>query len=348
MAKLDKKISEPSILVKPISRFGGLDNIHIALIALVVILILLVVAVSHNTTITVVNATNGTKANVTNSTPGMPIHTAAQAKMQAERILASYADLNNSLALLPYLSDVNGANVSYIQGSKQWYVSIPYVGPANGKTYLFAILMSDANLSKFSTFAQDINPNAVSQNYVVSQGVVKLYGRTSCTSTNNSVPVYLFMDPYAPGSIQSLHNVTGLEQKFGNKVNVSIKILSTQYSLAIADSYGGLNNSLQLGKYLLCASTQRNFTGFVNAVNSTYQGKYVPAYLLEELAGQAGLNTTSLSSCVASSQGIINAQFTEAQYYNITSSPAVLTSCEYLSIPQTAQNAVCYSNPSIC
>ncbi len=348
MAKLNNKINEPSILVKPVSRFGGLDNIHIALMALVVILILLVVAVSHNTTITIVNATNVTKTNVTNSTPGTPIHTATQAKLQAERILASYLNENNSLSLLPYLSDVNDANVSYIQSSRQWYISIPYVGPANGKTYLFGILMSDANLSKFSTFAQDINPSAVSQNYVVSQGVIKLYGRTSCTAPNNSVPVYLFMDPYAPGSIQSLHNITELEQRFGDKVNVSIKILNTQYSVAIADAYGGLNNSLQLGKYLLCASTQRNFTAFVNAVNSTYQGKYVPAYLLQELAGQSGLNTTSLSSCVASSQAAINAQFTEAQYYNVTSSPAVLTSCEYLSIPQTVQNAVCYSDPSIC
>ena len=345
MAKLNKKIDEPSILVKPVSKFGGLDNIHIALISLVIILVLLAVVMSYNTKITIVNATcqNCTKTNLTNST----IHTPAQVKTQAERILASYADVNNSLSLLSYLSNVNDANVSYLQNTKQWYVSIPYSDPANGKTYLFAIMLSDANLSRFSTLIQDSNPTVVSQNYVVSDGVVKLYGRTSCAPSNDSVPIYWFMDPYAPGAVQSLHNATALEQKFGNKVNVSIKILATQYSVAIANTYG-LNNTLNLGKYLLCASAQKNFTAFVNAVNATYQDSYMPAYVLQGLAAQSGLNSTSLNSCLASSSSVLSAQFIQARYYNITSSSAVLTSCQYLSIPQTAQNAVCYSNPSIC
>lgn len=346
MVKLNKKIDEPSILVKPVSKFGGLDNIHMALIALVVILILLIVALSHNATITVVNSTCQ-NCTATNSTLGMPIHTQAQVSMQAQRILASYASLNNSLALLPYFSNVNGANISYIKSTKQWYVTVPYQGPTNGKTYLFGIMINDSNLSKFNTFVQDINPTSVSQNYVVSQGVVKLHGQTGCTSADGAVPVYWFMDPYAPGAIRSLHNATMLEQKFGNKVNVSIKILTTQYSVAIAQGYG-LNNTLELGKYLLCASTQDNFTGFVNAVNATYQNTYVPAYILDELAGQSGMNTTALSSCVDNSQAAINSQFTQAHYYNITSSSAVLTSCQYLSIPQTAQSAVCYSDPSMC
>ena len=275
------------------------------------------------------------------------MHTAAQAKLQAEKILASYANLNSSLSLLPYLSDVNEANASYLQSSKQWYVSIPYVGPLNGKTYLFGVILDDANLSDYSTLAQATNPPSISQNYVISQGVIRLYSPTSCTAANNSVPVYWFLDPYAPGAIQYLHNATGLEQRFGNKVNLSIKVLTTQYTVAIANNYG-LNNTLQLGKYLLCASTQRNFTEFVNAINATYQDNYMPAYLIQQLAGQSGLNLTSLNACVASSQSLINAQFTLAQHYNITSSSAVLTSCQYLSIPQTAQDAVCYSDPSIC
>jgi hypothetical protein len=345
MPKLSKKISEPSILVKPVSKLGGLDNIHLALMALVIILILLVAVISYNTKITIVNYTNQTTS--INATTFKAIHTPSQALSQAERILASYSNINSSISLLPYLANVNAANVFYLQNVRQWYVSIPYTGPQNGKTYLFSIIMNDSNLSRFSTFVQDVNPLAVTNNQVISRGVVKLYGQTSCTAPGGAVPVYWFLDPYAPGALQSLKNATALEQRFGSNVNVSIKILSTQYSVGIANTYG-LNNTLQLGKYLYCASTQRNFTKFVTAVNTTYQDTYIPAYLLQELAGQSGLNTTVLNACVASAQGSINAQFEQARHYNITSSSSVLTSCEYISIPQTVQDAVCYSDPSIC
>lgn len=346
MARLNKKIEEPSILVKPVSRFGGLDNIHVALIVLVAILVLLVVAMSFNTKITVINETCQNCTSNASSSVGAS-HTPSEALLQAEKVLASYANSNSSLSLLPYLSNVNAANVSYLKGPRQWYVSIPYTGPINGKSYLFGIMMSDSNLSKFSTFVQDINPSAISQNYVASYGVVKLHGETSCTAQNNSVPVYWFIDPYAPGTVAGLRNVSALKQRFGSRVNVSVKLLTSQYSLAVANTYG-LNNTLMLGKYLICASTQSNFTGFVNAVSSTYQDSYMPSYLLRELAAQSGINTTSFNSCLASSQSIINGQYVQAKYYNITSSSAVLTSCQYLSIPQTAQDAVCYSDPSLC
>ncbi len=345
MPKLSKKINEPSILVRPVSRLGGLDNIHLALMVLVVILVLLLIEMSFSTKITVVNSTCQNCS--TGTAQHSASHTSAQALLQAEHILASYSNYNNSLSLLPYISNVSGAKVSYLQDSGEWYVSIPYTGPINGKSYTFGVLISDSNFSKFSPLAQTISPASISQNYVVSQGVVKLHGETTCTAQNGAVPVYWFIDPYAPGAVSSLLNATRLQSTFGANVNLSVKLLTSQYSLQVADTYG-LNNTLLLGKYLICGSTQSNFTAFVNAVNATYQDRYMPAYLLRELAAQSGINSTSFNSCLASSQGIINGQYVQAKYYNITSSSAVLTSCQYLSVPQTAKNAVCYSNPSLC
>ena len=298
---------------------------------------------SFNTKITVLNSTCQNCSSVQYSAA----HTPQQALLQAEHILASYSNYNNSLALLPYISNVSKAKVSYLQNSGEWYVSIPYTGPINGKSYVFGLLINDSNFSKFSPMTQTISPVSVSQNYVVSQGVVKLHGETMCTAQNSSIPVYWFIDPYAPGAVSSLLNATKLENRFGGNVNLSVKLLTSQYSLQVASTYG-LNNTLLLGKYLICASSQRNFTAFVNAVNATYQDRYMPAYLLQELAAQSGINSTSFNSCLSSSQGIINGQYVQAKYYNITSSSVVLTSCQYLSVPQTAENAVCYSDPSLC
>lgn len=348
MPKLSRKITEPSILVRPVSRFGGLDNIHIALIALVIILILLLLEVSYTTKISVnVTCQNCTAAaNATNYTAGAQ-HTPAQVKLQAEKILAGYTALNSSLSLLPYIADVNEASVSYLKNYGEWYVSIPYTGPLTGNTYLFSLEINDSNMTKFSALAQVTAQPKISKNYVVSPGVIKLYGQTACTPAGSPLLVYWFMDPYAPGAVQSLVNETGLQKKFGGNVNVSIKILTTQYSDSVAKVYG-MNNTLQLGKYLLCASGKPGFGNFVKELNATYQGNYVPPYVLQELAGQAGLNVSSVESCVSSSQGAINGQFVEAEHYNITSSSSVLTNCEFLSIPETAYNAICYSDSSIC
>lgn len=348
MAKLDKTLSEPSILVKPVSRFGGLDNIHIALIVLAVILVLLIIIMSYTTKISIVNVTQGQNCTYgsVNGTCIHPVHTAAQAKMAAEQILAGYSTSNSAISLLPYLANVNKANVSYLSNTKQWYVSIPYTSPINGKSYLFGMLMSDANTSIYSTFVQETANSSSTDNYVVAPGVIKIAGETSC-SAGGPLQVYWFIDPYAPGSIPSLINATRLQNMAGAKANVTMKILFTQYSQQVANTYG-LNSTLNLGRYILCGSVQKNFTGFVKALNASYTGTYMPAYILQGIASASGFNTTSLNSCLSSSQNIMNVQAIQAKRFNITSSSAVVTDCQYISIPQTAAAAACYANSALC
>ncbi|MCL4365337.1 MAG: hypothetical protein M1569_03465 [Candidatus Marsarchaeota archaeon] len=346
MTRLSKNISEPSILVKPVSRFGGLDNIHIALMILVVILILLLVVMSYNTKITVINATtNGTAA----MTPAITntIHNASQVRLYAERVLAGFSDLNSSISLLPFISNVSDMNISYVPSLKEWYVTFPYALPANkSKSYLYSFMVRDSNLSLAGVFSQGITPPSVGQDYVISPGVIKIAHQTSC-SFGKPLQVYWFVDPYAPGGIPSLVTAENLQNRFGGRINITIKPLFTQYSSAVANTYG-LNNTLALEKYLLCGENQKNFSGFIHSVNASYSGTYMPAYIIKGIAEQSGFNMPSLASCISSSQEVINNQVVVAKYYNITSSSSVVTDCQYLSIPETAQQAICYANSTLC
>ena len=347
MAKTSSNIREPSILVKPISKFGGLDNIHIALIVLVVILILLVVAISFNTKITFVNQTSG--ANCTSGSSNSTCataHTSAQVKLFAEKVLAGYANYNSSLSLLPYISNISAMTEYYIPSSGYWYVSVPYNPPNQNKTYPISMLISDKNLTLLNTFFQGVPKPLSSSNYVPTKGVVKLAQQTSC-SYGKPLQIYWFIDPYAPGAIQGLTYAARLENKLGARVNITPKILFTQYSQSIANTYG-VNNTLTLGKYIFCGSMQKNFTGFINALNASYPNTYMQGYIIQGIAAASKFNIISLNACIASSQSAIAAQTVLARYYNVTSSSTVLTDCQYLSLPSTTRQAACYANSTLC
>ncbi|MDE1834247.1 MAG: hypothetical protein KGH64_02830, partial [Candidatus Micrarchaeota archaeon] len=300
--------------------------------------------------ISVVNVSQGQNCTYgsVNGTCITPKLTIPQAKTAAERILAAYGTLNSTLSLLPYFSKVNNINASYLPVTKQWYVSIPYKTPYTSNTYLFGVLISDANPSSFATFVQELPPGNLTNNYVVAPGVIKLYSQTQC-STTSPLQVYWFIDPYAPGSIPSLVNESNLQSSLGSKANFSVKILYTSYSQKITNTYG-LNNTVALGDYIECGSLQRNFTGFVKALNASYSGTYMPSYILSGIAGNSGFNMSSLNSCIsaASSPVVRLAQHDQAQRFNVTSPSAVVTDCQYLSIPQTAHQAICYSNSTLC
>jgi hypothetical protein len=348
MPKLSKRIKEPSILVKPVSQFGGLDNIHVALLVLVVILILTIVAISSHTHITLVNVTQGQNCSYgsINGTCATAVHNETQIKSYVERILASYANINGSLSILPFISNVSQINASFIPSLRQWYVSVPYTVPTTSNTYILSYMINDRNLNLSGSFVQNPPPPQISNNHVVTTGVIQLSQKTSC-SINGIIPVYWFTDPYAPGALSSLVNETNLQKSFGSKVNITLKVLFTQYSAAMASKYG-INNTLNMQKYLLCGSLQKNFSKFVSALNSTNNGLYLPTAVLRDIALQSGLNMSSLDSCISNSQQAIDAQAVLAKYYNITSSSSVITDCQYLSVPQTARNAICYANKTLC
>jgi hypothetical protein len=297
--------------------------------------------------------------NVTNSTAGLnctyayagacvyPSHNSSQAREQVGRILASYINMNNSLSLeLPFYADIRNASVSFIPSSREWYVVVPMVNPVGGIPYKTSFLLYDSNLSMVAPFIQTVAPSKVLSNEVVAQGVVKDSRAVACT-TQSPTQLFWFIDPYAPGSIQSLSTLVSLENTYGSGINASVKIVYGSYSQLVGSAHG-YNNTVALGKYILCASEQSSFSKFVPNLESAYSNAYMPPSELNTIANYSGLDIPTLNACIAGSTSILGAQGYLASYYNITSTPMVVAGCQYLAIPQTAGSAICYANASVC
>jgi hypothetical protein len=360
-AKKENLIKTPSVIVKPLGRTGGLDSIHLALVSLVVILIAILLVISFYKqsppTILPSNVSTNTTSilsceyGAANGRCILPLHNESQIKSYAEEFLAGYDTINTSLSLIPYLSEVNLMNLSYNPSNHYWYLSFPIENPSGGKLLHFSLMINDSNVSEIIPMIQTLSPAEsayqASGNLVVSKGVVSLSGKVAC-GTVSPLQVYWFVDPYSPGGISSLANMTSLQSKYGSKIKISLEILFTQYSQSVANTYG-LNKTMQLGDYLFCSSEQggQPFVSFTKSLENSYSGSYISKSELSAYASNAGLNTSMINSCMNSAGTYINRQAVLAKYYNVISSPIVVTDCRYLSLPQTTADAIQYANSSI-
>ncbi len=329
------KAKEPEIVIKPVGRLGGLDQIHIAMIVVICVLLAMILVIAYYRPPAVVVANNTTK----------PIHTYAEILNLTEKLLASYSVLNSSLNLLPYITNISATNITYVPSLQSWFVKVPAVNPSTNITFYISFLIKDSNTSNVLPFIQTVLPAKLSKDKVVAKGVMELYGQYPCNKY--PMPVYWFIDPYAAGGIKSLGYAIKLQNTFRNMINVSIKIFSTQATEAIANQYGIANAQL-LGKYIFCASKQKNFEKFANILGTLYTGSFMGQIELSNIANESGLNYTSLIECINSSQPIINNQALLAEYYNITQVPTVVVDCNLQALPQTAYNAVCFANSTLC
>ena len=348
--KTKKNSNAAEILIKPVGKFGGLDNIHIALIALVVIMaaILIVSNYFEQPSTSITSNTSSTCAyGSLNGTCISPIHTSAQVKSEVENYLANYASSNTSLSVLPFISNTSQMGVSYIPAEKEWYVEVPFKEPGSPSQYYFSAIVSDKNISDIVPYIETSKPASSGNNTVVGYGVVRLGSEAIACNSTNITSVYWFVDPYAPGSIPSLNNFTQLRSRFGSRINASIKILFTQYSQQVANSYG-VQNADQLGEYVLCASVQPGFGSFEQSLNRIYTGSYISKNELASIANDSGLNNTQINTCLQNATTTINFQHDLAQHYDVIATPEIVTACKYLSIPQTASYSVCYADPSAC
>lgn len=348
------KHADVDIVVKPIGRLGGLDRIHVALIALVLIMLALLLMVSYSKPVIVTNSSlaNATATTChytyTNGTCAYPAHTRAEVLTQVDRILASYDNLPGDYGLIPYFSYINNDTAAYIPDNRTWYVAVPALNPLTGNTFYETFALYDSNLSIKFASVQGVQPATVGNNQVVAQGVVSLSGKFACGS-GNSTSVMWFIDPYETGAVQSLQYATAIENRFHSRANVSLELLYGPASQQIANSNGATNTE-QLERYLLCASRQSNSTRFYSNLQSAYSNQYIQQSVLSGIANVSRLNTTQLNLCVNSVNTTtqLNRQALLAEYYNITTTPAVVVSCRYLAIPSTAENAACYSDPNLC
>ncbi|MCL5427687.1 MAG: hypothetical protein M1321_00725, partial [Candidatus Marsarchaeota archaeon] len=203
MAKKEEdkgRLKEPSVVVKPLGRLGGLDGIHVALIVLVAIMAALLLAVSsfnRPTQAVPNNATNRTACAYafSNGTCASPLHNASQVRLSIERLIASYSYLNTSYALLPYITETNSMSLTYLPDSGEWYAVAPISQPGVNGTIYLSFLYNDKN-SSITPFIQAVKPSLTTQNYVKSYGVVMLQGKVAC-STASPLQIYWFIDPYS-------------------------------------------------------------------------------------------------------------------------------------------------------
>jgi hypothetical protein len=325
---------EPVFLVKPASRLGGLDYLHVSLIALVVILVALAFVLS-NFRGTVVCASG-----VLNGTCVTPVHNASQVRLAAGRVLAAYSTVNSTLALLPYYSFINSSTASYIANRGEWLVVIPYLDPFTNETFNMSMLLYDSNLTLAQPFIQTIGPRLYSNNSVVAPGTIELSGKSYCSYTP-PIPVYLMVDPYAPGAVSSIMQAINLS-RLNSKVNVSYDFLFSSYAISKYRTYG-VNTTQLLGGYLACASAQPKFGQFIDNLSTVYSGEPLSAALLSQIASSSGLNMSSFNLCMANIAPVLVHQAQLASFYNVTATPSYIVNCKYSTIPQRLNSTVGYA-----
>ncbi len=291
MAKESKKKEEPVMLVRPAIRSLGLDYLHVSLLILVVILIGLAVALSaFHAGASLLNCPYG----ITNSSTCItPHHTSMQALEAAESAIASYAPTNSSLSLLPYYSEPNLATVSYLSNQSEWLVVVPYLYPANtSQTLYFSMLFYDSNLTLVRPFLQIPASPYPSQNQVVALGAVSLYGKSQCTyNSTATMPIYAFIDPYAPGALAGMKDGINATDKFGSAINLTYKFIFTPYATQLYAGYG-INATQQNAEDLFCASQQQRFPAYLANYTILFNGAPLGYTSLEQVAQGSGLNMT--------------------------------------------------------
>lgn len=341
--KNEVKKKEPILLIKPIKWFG-LDSLHVLLIALVIVLVALSIALaSFKPGSTLINCPYGVS---TNNTCVTPQYNSSQALLASEKVLASYSLINSSLSLLPYYSLVNESKVLYIPNQSDWLTIIPFKDPlADNKILNLSILLNE-NLSLKSVYIQSFNPISSTQNHVAAFGAVSIYGKTACNETT-PIPVYLILDPYATGALNSIYKAINASSQYGNEINMSYKFVFTGYALKFYNEYG-INRTQIVGKSLFCASQQPNkFKAFINNYSILFSGLPISESMLNQVATGSGLNMSKYNSCMLNSSQILQNQALLTNFYGISTTPTFIVNCKYATIPETLNNAINYTLKNI-
>jgi hypothetical protein len=340
--KLNSK--EPAFIVKPALKNFGLDYMHIILIALVIILIALAFALSTFKQGTIItscqNSTTNSICNSSSSTNS--IHTSAQALNAAEHYLAAYSSVNTSLSLVPYYSLVNQSSASYLNNQKEWLVVIPYLDPLlHNEKFDISFILYDSNLTLANSFLQTLKPAGSSNNSVVSLGTVSLYNEIECR-TAKPIPVYVITDPYAPGAIQTLFTAINESKAYTNSVNVSYFFIFSGYSQHYYSSFGTVQTQLA-GRYLSCASNQKNFPQFLSNLSVAWTGTPLSNGTLYDVVLGSNLSITPFNNCMKNVTTRLDYESQFANLYNIVSTPYVIVNCKYSTLPESLPYAINYS-----
>lgn len=334
-----KAKQEPVFIVKPALKHGGLDYLHISLIALVIILIALAFSLTYFKPATLLK---NCQYGIVNGTCTTPEYNSTQVLGAAGRILASYSYINTSLSLLPYYSEMNMANATFMPSQNSWLVDVPYVDPlASNQVFHLSMVLSGSNLSLVRSYIQSISPTQHTNNSVVAFGTVQIYGKYLCTN-KEPIPVYAVIDPYAPGAFSGIAKAINLTDAYRGRLNMSYDFVFTNYSSKWYAGYGTYQTQL-LGMYLFCSSRQSGIAAYANNVSKVFDGRPLSNQTLYQTAVGSGLDIASMNACLANSTATLSYQAQLAKFYNILFTPQFIIDCKYSAIPETAGSAVNYT-----
>jgi hypothetical protein len=331
-----KNAKQPMFIVKPASRMLGLDMLHVSLIVLVIILVALVFALV-NFQSPVVQSCFGTSNAI--CTP--PVHNASQALAAAESVIAGYQLANSSIVLLPYYSLPNMANATFLPQQREWFVRIPYRDPTAGdRLGNFSLLLYDSNLSLAQPFLQIFSPLLKTNDQTVAYGVVSLAGKVPCSS-KPPYQTYVFIDPYAPGSMIAIGNAINFTKEHSSMLNTTYKMIFTTYAESHYANYGVLQTQ-NLGAYLACASKQKNFPWFISNLSTIFTGIPLSNITLQNVVISSDLNRTQFGECMQNSAAMLNGMALQATFYNITTTPLFVLNCKFQTLPEQVDSAYGY------
>ena len=330
-----KRLKEPAFIVKPVAKNYGLDYLHITLIALAAVLVLLAFGLAYSKPATLVSCTGA--AGCGNST-----HNSTAVLSAAESYIASYRSLNSSISLIPYYSLPNKSTVSYMPSTKQWLVTMPYVDPLSANSiFNITLIMYDSNLTVRQAYLQTIRPPGISNYSVAGLGAISLSTQAIC-STSRPMQVYLFDDPYAPGTLSALRTAINASAIYGNSIKMNYYFVFSGYSASKYIGYG-VNATQDIGRYLSCASRQQRFNYFVSNLSIGYTGNPISNLTLYQMALGSGLNTSALNACIDNSSSSLAYQADLYKSYQIINTPQFVVNCKYLTLPETLNYAINYS-----
>ncbi|MGC8652361.1 MAG: DsbA family protein [Candidatus Micrarchaeia archaeon] len=333
-----KRESEPVFIVKPALKHYGLDYLHIALIVLVVVLVALAFSLAtFKQAVLIKNCPYG----IVNGTCASLQYTNAQVLQAAGRILASYSTVNTSLSLLPYYSMINDSTVNYMPNESEWLVVVPFKDPYISNTIFNFSMLLNANLSLEQAYLQAIKPVLYTNNSVVAPGVISIYGKTLCTTTK-PIPLYLVVDPYAPGAMEAIRLAAQVSSIYNNSLNVSYDFVFGASAQQFYSQYGA-QETQDMARYLFCAYRQRKMGAYAANLSSVFSGYPLSNSTLSSIASASKLNATQLDQCLGSSYTALAHQAQLANFYNVVSTPTFIANCKYTAIPQTLNNTITYA-----
>ncbi len=333
---------EPLFIIKPASRMGGLDYLHIALIALVILLVIVAFALSvFKQGVILENCPYGIVNDTCAHAPSSNATAEADAISAAGRVLAGYQNSSSSLSILPYYSLINQSKAYYMQANGTWLVTVPYLDPFENDTEYNISILLYKNLSLDSIFLSTAKP-MVSSNYsTVAFGTVDITNKYLC-NYSAPIPVYLITDPYAPGAIAAISRAINASSQYAGKVDMNYYFIFSDYSINLYKEYG-MQATQALGDYLVCASHQPNFRQFVGNLSTIDTSTPQSVSVLNSIVQASGINTTSFDSCLANVSGPLDAQAEFASLYNLKVLPSFIVNCKYQTLPQTLDSAINYS-----